>query len=627
MRYSEVVSNAIPVARGSVAAGIAAIVVAVSGTTASAQWVEQNVDLQPGWNSVFIEVDPASADAEDVFGGQPVEAVWSPAEDLLIDQRPSSCLEDPNSPDCEPMLLSDWQVWLPPSDPASVVNSLRVIRGNRAYLIKATASATLAIVGTPSSSRTKWREGFNLVGFHVVDDPESTPSFAAYLAPSSAHTPGEVYTVLPDGTPAAVADPATTPITPRRAFWVKADRSIEYDGPLQIDNASLRGVGFGKSLVEHWVTVENLGDSTRTLSITCAPSEAVPSNPVDLPTLAGDVPLRWWKPGGCSGGEERPSWCPLATETWALSAAGDTGVREVVRLAVWRTGLAGAELDADGHGSQYQGLLVIEDGAGFRRLVPVTAQVPPNVGESGTAGGTGATPRPGLYAGHVLVDKVSWVTAPLSDGGSPDVTRPTPATFRFPIIVHLDGSSNYTLLTEVTLMWRPGDGEADPGRTVLVTPQIAPEVLAELEAGDMRDGEPFSRRMSSAAFSFEEDLPMTGGFDTVLHGQTVVGAAASSNRLNPFKHSYHPDHDALTAEGEPAPGELYEVTRTFTLTFEPDPPEGVTRPGWGDSYLGGMYEEAVAGLHRDTIQAAGHFELHRVSLVSTLNDENGGGGR
>jgi len=170
MRYFEVVPKAIPVARRSVAAGMAAIVVAVTGTAASAQWVEQTVDLQSGWNGVFFEVDPASADADSVFAGQPIESVWTQAAGTLVNQRSSSCMNDPESLDCEPMLLSDWQVWLPPSDPGSIANTLRVIRGNRAYLIKASASITLTLVGVPSSSRTQWREGFNLVGFHVVDD-------------------------------------------------------------------------------------------------------------------------------------------------------------------------------------------------------------------------------------------------------------------------------------------------------------------------------------------------------------------------------------------------------------------------------------------------------------------------
>ena len=38
---------------------------------AAGQWVEQNFELQAGWNSVFLEVDPAPADADGLFGVEP----------------------------------------------------------------------------------------------------------------------------------------------------------------------------------------------------------------------------------------------------------------------------------------------------------------------------------------------------------------------------------------------------------------------------------------------------------------------------------------------------------------------------------------------------------------------------
>jgi hypothetical protein len=280
-------------------------------------------------------------------------------------------------------------------------------------------------------------------------------------------------------------------------------------------------------------------------------------------------------------------------------------------------------LDSDGHGAQYQGVIAATDGLGYRRLLPTTAEVPPAVAGTKVAGG-GSSARPGLYVGHVTVNEVSWVTAALSSAGDPTVLRPTSAEFRFPIIVHLSQGGAYRMLAEVTMMWHPGQDGVSPGRYVLVTPEVPPEILAQLEAGSLQDGEPFSRRVSTAAFSFDGDLALTGGFESALNGETTIPA---DHPLNPFKHGYHPDHDGLTPQGEPAPGELYEVTRAFTLAFDTGPPPGLARPGWGDSYLTGAYAEEVTGIHRDAVYAGGSFELQRISDVTSLNDQGGEAGR
>ncbi len=578
-----------------------AVICLITGSPLFGQWAEQNVTLQEGWNSVFMRVDPEPSGANAIFSGLPIESVWMPVEDQLI-AGPPDC-PDPNAPDCLPARGENWRSWLPPGNPASIVNTLGVIRGGRVYLIKATAQTTLTLFGIPSHARTRWRVGFNLAGFHVVGDPQATPTFAEYLAPSSAHIDTRIFDVLDDGSLTEVSDPAQTRITPDKAFWVSSSQDTEYDGPLFIDPASLRGMDFAQSLLEHTVRVENLAASTRDVTFTYTSSAAVPPVP-GLPTLAGDVPLLWMNYGGGGHVGEVYQWLELQSETWPLPATGVPGAARAVRMAVNRAGLSEAVLQPDGSGAQYQGLLEITDGAGYRRFLPVATQV---------------GSRAGLWIGHIIADQVSWVTAPLS--GDPDATTPrnTPAEFSFPILIHRDDSGQYKCLTEVTLMWEPGDvASSTPGRYVLVTPEVDPAVLAGLESGSLRDGEPYAPRFSTAAFSFDGDLPLNGTLETELQGATTI---PGEHRLNPFKHKYHPDHDGLTAGGEPTAAELYEITRTFTLTFESDPAPGLVRPGWGHSFLGGTYAETVEGLHRDSINVAGRFELTRVSAIATLNGE------
>lgn len=686
-------------------------------SSASAQWLEQSFQLEVGWNSIYLEVDPSPSNADDLFTDLAIDAVWMLAPNPLV-AGPPDC-PDPNDPSCAPALDSGWRVWVPPSDPARVAITLRLIRGGRVYLIRATEPGTLTFTGKPNGARTQWRKGFNLAGFHVVDDPGATPTFGAYLAPSAAHSATVVFDLQVDGTMVEITDLANARITPGRGVWVKSSQNAEYDGPVAIDNGSLRRVDFGKSLLEHSVTIENLTTEAREVTLTNASSTPVPVEPPGLPALAGSVPLSWLDYEGGGQSDQAFQWHELTAQGWALSGTGAPGDRATVRLGVDRAGLAAAELDNLGRGSQYQDIIEVTDGHGFRRWLSVAAQVPSGV-SGAVASGSGTIARPGLYLGHVMVDRVAWVSAgarvwtggdptdpdfagvmrcfggtrdgeecfaaqkrcvgtpeveltrivceehadcpdgttcqSLSDcpggmcrafcaGGSNDsqpcgssvdcpdgghcstesdtsALRPTSAEFMFPVIIHLSDVGEYKMLTEVTVMWEPGDAETDtPGRFVLVTPECPQETLDGLEAGSLQDGQPFARRVSTAAFSFDGDLALTGDFGAAL----VAAIAISPNDpLNPFRHKYHPDHDCLDADDEPlGPSaldyECFNVSRDLTFWFETNPPPGMDRPGWGDSLLGGIYEENLEGLHKETLHVGGRFELQRVSQISTLN--------
>ena len=93
------------------------------------------------------------------------------------------------------MFNTGWRVWVPPSAPGHVANNLRVIRGGGAYLIHVSQGTTLKVTGQPTGATTRWRHGFTLNGFHVVDDAAITPTFEAYLNASSAFDGTQVFQV------------------------------------------------------------------------------------------------------------------------------------------------------------------------------------------------------------------------------------------------------------------------------------------------------------------------------------------------------------------------------------------------------------------------------------------------
>lgn len=776
--------------------------------SASAQWVEQSFELQTGWNAVFLEVDPDPGEADALLAAEPFAAVWmrtpallvkgppdctnpGPGEDFDSDGVRDDCdncptvpnppspsvqpdadqdgigdaCEDictgPDDPDCTAPLpvVSGWQVWLPPTHPGHIATNLHLIRGGRVYLIEATRPTTWSVTGKPNGSITEWQRGYNLAGLHVSN---AAPTFAAYFAASAGHSGANVYEILADGTPSPLANPASSPVSPGQGYWITSAADVDYDGPVAIDRGSLRGIDFGRTLVEHSIQLENLIGSPRDVTLTYSSSAPVPAG---TPTNAGDVPLVWLDYGGGDHVDDVYQWYPLASDNWPLGAAPDQSARTTVRTAVKRAGLSGALVDAEDQGSQYQGVIEVADGHGFRRLLPLSTQVLPAAGGTANRGGVVAA-RPGLYLGYVTVNEVAWVSAgarawdnddpenPIfadtrhcfggaSDGescspdqmrcrGTPEIEqknlicadnsycqlywcaggfndgqlcqishgdadclngvddgacvpsvpwsgtcqvvtdcpdgtcrpycknndtvpcadsedcpegdwcstvpstesaslRPAPAEFAFPIIVHLNQSGEATMLTEVTMMMKPGipynnngtpedlgdDTPGVPRRFVLVTPDCPPAVLSGLVAGSLQDGQPFSRRMSTAAFSFEDDLVLGQGFGIALEGATVL---APNDKLNPFYHGYHPDHDCKDADGNESLVESYQITRTFTLDFSSDPPPGEVAPDWGDKDWGGGYTEELRGLHKHPIDVAGRFRLHRVADIPTLND-------
>jgi hypothetical protein len=58
-------------------AALATAVLVCALLPASAQWTQQTLALQPGWNAVCLEIDPVPNGCDAVFEGVPVEGVWA----------------------------------------------------------------------------------------------------------------------------------------------------------------------------------------------------------------------------------------------------------------------------------------------------------------------------------------------------------------------------------------------------------------------------------------------------------------------------------------------------------------------------------------------------------------------
>ena len=180
-------------------------------------------------------------------------------------------------------------------------------------------------------------------------------------------------------------------------------------------------------------------------------------------------------------------------------------------------------------------------------------------------------------------------------------------------------------------MWKTGTTKPDPadpshqvtdvpGRFVLVTDDA---LIPSFSGVGLRDGEPVPRRLSTVAYVLRKPLALS------KPGDFGVGSVAGTilldydDPLNPFKHKYHPDHDNLSERFDtklPEGQESFTVQRQLTLQFSATDPEQLPVAGWGDSQLGGIYNETLIGVHKHPIYMQGIFRLTRANRTPLLND-------
>ncbi|MCI5223648.1 MAG: hypothetical protein D3924_13500, partial [Candidatus Electrothrix sp. AR4] len=143
-----------------------------------------------------------------------------------------------------------------------------------------------------------------------------------------------------------------------------------------------------------------------------------------------------------------------------------------------------------------------------------------------------------------------------------------------------------------------------------------------------RDGVQVSRRLSTSGFDFADQEGQPPGSMLMEHeGNTLLGGVRleKTHPTNPFLHRYHPDHDNLNDRyeefAEDVAQEVPDISRAIQMDFttawggEPD----AKPPGWGETFLEGVYSEIISGLHKNEISIKGDFTLRRVSEVDVLN--------
>jgi hypothetical protein len=552
---------------------------------ANAQTRTQTVALQPGWNVVWLEVQPEDPAPSAVFAGLPVASVWLRTERLEAAQFIQDQGEVPfNEP--------GWLVWLPPTHPgAEVLTTLFAVHGGRAYLIRleGTSPVNWALTGRIQASPMVWvPDAFNLVGFPV--EPEAPPTFGAFFAASAAHFETganrrqPMYRLNAAGQWTLAAD--TDRLRPGEAYWIYTKGASTFGAPVEAQPEFGTGLDFGLGLQQQRLHLRNRTTGVRRVALRL----------VGAPT--GVLAWRQWSATEGQVWPEVPSDFELS-----LPAGGE----DTLTFAVRRGAMTGP----------WQAWFEVRDGVGTLWRVPVSAEQPgPN--EAGRFGG--------LWVGNALVNGVAEVNR------DPATVTPTQQPFPLRLLVHVDATGQARLLKEVIQLWEDGTyrTQADgtqvvdvPGRYVLVTDE---SLIGEFSGAGLRDGVPVGQRLSSASLEFDggatRALPLDGRFAPGAKLRTSILQEGDAP-TNPFKHKYHPDHDNLDPHFEPIAAEAalesFTVRRDLELEFATTAPGSRDDPALGQDRLEGVYRETLTGLHRHPIRVAGTFRLQRLTAITDLN--------
>jgi hypothetical protein len=574
---------------------------ALMGTECAwSQWTKQDIVLRPGWNAVYLYVQPEPSDCDALFASAPfpVESVRAYNSAFSSVQY----IQDLNS------LISSgppWIAWVPSNATERFANTLFRLDCGKAYFIKLPDGATTTtwkVVGKPVRKDIDWRaDACNLVGFQL--DKTNPPSFTRFFSGSPAHAGQPIYRMNTTG-----AWEQATGLQPMRdgeAFWIWLDEYSSYQGPVRVETDSRVGLDYGRTLIEQPLRFRNDFTNALTVHLRKAAADSVPAG-VE-PVKAGEVPLSYWTTNG---------WLNLPDELVVSSI--QPGEERSVRLAVRRRDMTSITNISAGQEFNYQSLLEATDEQHLcRRLIPVVAKGLQSYDESGNP----INPNAGLWVGSVAIDKVNQPT------NTSDVSTPvaTASEFQFRLIVHVDSNNQARLLQHVLLMWKDGttNGMTNvPGHYVLVTDD---RLADQFSGSTLRDGEQVGRRISSAAFAFRDPLPMLGLFGSTNRVLTCSVANGYNDPLNPFKHLYHPDHDNLdenfsTNAPRKAGVESYNVVREIELQFTDQDPEGLSTVDWGDGQVGGIWRETYNGLRHEELRVEGVFRLRQAAKVGVLND-------
>lgn len=540
---------------------------------ARAQWLTKTYPLVSGWNGIWLAGDASHTPLSQLITAYPeITEVWrwNPNPDQIeFSQTPSS--PTTNS--------EEWTVW---KRDVPEEQQLTGLLPNSSYLIRCASPVTLSLKQKAVPPSAAWLiSGANFLGFPSAGSGASAPTLSSYLAsfPSASTTvlapTTKIYKYiggeLGPGNPLQVA-PGSETLSAGRAYWFNVATVSDFTGPVEYELPSTAGLSFGRTGSTITVGVMNRSTSSLTLSVSLQGSEPAPDNQQGV---TGGVPLTRRVFNTSTN-----SYDETAVDSGFAVTVAASG-RLNLEFGINRGAMAGQPDDF------YASILRIRDSANLSDvLLPVSAQT--------------SSPA-GLWICQASVTNVV-STVPGANGSG--TSRPFPLVF----LMHMDGSGTARLLSQVYL-----------GKLTLAGNPLGICISEDRVLG-YNDSDVKPQRFLAPQMPRVPYINGTGSFAAETTSRWTI-TVPFDDPTNPFVHTYHPDHDNLSARLEPLgnKAESYTITRTCDFKFTSSPPDGSTITGWGSTILGGTYAETLKGLNKSDLSTSGTFVMRRVSEIADID--------
>ena len=561
---------------------------------------QQTLNLTPGWNAIWLEVEPRAADGtpagpEVVFAAVP--QVRTVAR-FLAARGHFQFITDPTA---ESLGDDFWLKWR--RDTVVGGNTLGGIAGNAAYLIfnAADTPVSFVITGEARYHRYEWTpDSYHFVGVPVGD---TAPTFSEFFTASGAHPLNQIYKLVAGKW---VAVQANERFQKNAAYWVYARGGSAYQGPVPVLFTNAGGyLEFGESLEFSDFSAGNLNSTPATLSLQRLVDNGLTLR--DATSGSGIVDFAITADGTGAG-----TIAPSTTAAIRLEARRP-----------WLTAPAARE-------NLYRMKATLSSGSSYYQYLPVRAS------RDLAAVASASDPLPGLWVGDVVLTQATSLVAGKTDSGTLAGPRlePVKRPLHYRVILHVNAGGQAQLLEHATLMKKVRASEDLPEEFVVVVDDTKIPNFVGIEK---RGGKLVGKRFDTAAYDLPRSVlpsiqdeanpdfvPSTLSqeyrLSLALQGNLspggVITTAANSfvldawHRTHPFRHVFNPEH----RKG-------FRITRE--MRFEVDAtgsPEAAGTSGFGTSTLSGIFKESLTGLMKpgDVHQSRGRFILQRISEVTEL---------
>lgn len=563
---------------------LATLAVGLAAQTVRAQHVSQYVELKKGWNAIYLEVtpdDPSPKAFADLFASESVRSIGCYLPDAA--DRTRQINDDGTSKKGSDVSVYSWSREGEAQAPAQ--HLLESVCGGKCYLINAANDASATVTGIPALPRMRWRDTSpeNAQGAIVGVSTKANQSVLATAYFGEGPYGGTLYTI--GGTDASATfsapRPRSTPtVVGGKAYGVTSGRAEDWPGVVDVGGLQLDdSLTFVPSSSEESFTVRNAGTKERTLRIELVKSVLESEK---QPTLL------YFDASATNG----TNWVSFSSHDIRLAA----GAKRTVYLALDRTGISGPATE-----SAVIAVSDLDGGTAMQVRFPVVAYT-----AATDSDGNADWPN-GIWIGRVSLTKVSFGSNadPVAAGGAVNATvlmrvKDGKASLLQRLVISEETDTNKASRVRLTFAHPGGADTVRRVSCVLMDPSPSNRVVGMTPGGEF------------------------GG--TVRFQYTIDEASP----VNPFRHTWHPDHDGLVEKDVRAPSgdvlanyakplkpELWSVTNTVTFAWDGDGSKWIP-----EAVVGGTVTWKLEGLRAKTpIVCSGGFALQRVCAITKIEDE------